>query len=235
MPYRYPDNIPAVAKNWTKPQQRKCIAAANAVLSSGKSEREAIFACIHAAGKTRQKQGPDEYEQASEKASKTFQKLVALYFAGKITLSVFRQRFSDELERHFVVLMLLGLGKQQPTDADYARLNDMLQKEMVYFDNFILQLEADEVSEARASFRAGLYGYTRHVYIAFTIPDFVALGMPVLPGEDCLGGDLCGCWLEVVGEDEEYVYVDWNLDPAKENCEVCISHALEWNPIAIAK
>ena len=51
MPYSYPNNIPKVAKNWTAEEQRKCTAAANAVLRKKGSEQEAIFACIHAAGK----------------------------------------------------------------------------------------------------------------------------------------------------------------------------------------
>lgn len=52
MPYAFPDNIPKVAKNWTPEQQKKCIAAANAVLSDDGSEQDAVFACIRAAGKT---------------------------------------------------------------------------------------------------------------------------------------------------------------------------------------
>lgn len=54
MPYSYPNTIPAVAKNWTAEEQKKCIGAANAVLKSGGSEASAIFACIHAAGKSKQ-------------------------------------------------------------------------------------------------------------------------------------------------------------------------------------
>ncbi len=42
---------PSAAKNWTTEQRRKCVAAANAVLEEGGSEQEAIYACIHAAGK----------------------------------------------------------------------------------------------------------------------------------------------------------------------------------------
>lgn len=52
MPYAFPTNIPRPAKNWTPDEQKKCIAAANAVLASGKDEQTAIFACIRAAGRT---------------------------------------------------------------------------------------------------------------------------------------------------------------------------------------
>ena len=52
MPYSYPKNIPRPAKNWPAADQKKCIAAANAVLADGGSEQSAIFACIRAAGRT---------------------------------------------------------------------------------------------------------------------------------------------------------------------------------------
>ncbi len=46
-------NPPTVSKNWTPEEQHKCVAAANAVLSSGGTEQESIFSCIHAAGKSK--------------------------------------------------------------------------------------------------------------------------------------------------------------------------------------
>lgn len=45
-------NPPPPAKNWTKGEKIKCVAAANAVLADTNSESQAIFACIHAAGKS---------------------------------------------------------------------------------------------------------------------------------------------------------------------------------------
>jgi phage head maturation protease len=54
MPWTY-DNPPAVAQNWTDAQIRRCVDAANAVLDEGGSDEEAIYACIHAAGKDKPK------------------------------------------------------------------------------------------------------------------------------------------------------------------------------------
>lgn len=45
------ENPPDVARNWTRSERERCVAAANAVLERGGSEEEAIFACIRAAGK----------------------------------------------------------------------------------------------------------------------------------------------------------------------------------------
>ena len=52
MPWSYPNNIPKPAKNWTAAEQKRCIASGNAVLREGGSEQDAIFACIHAAGRS---------------------------------------------------------------------------------------------------------------------------------------------------------------------------------------
>lgn len=43
---------PSCAKNWTDAEKAKCVEAGNAVLREGGSEQDAIFACIHNAGKT---------------------------------------------------------------------------------------------------------------------------------------------------------------------------------------
>ena len=53
MPYSYPDRVPSVAMHWTDSEKRKCAREAQAVLDSGKSEEQAIFACIHAAGRSK--------------------------------------------------------------------------------------------------------------------------------------------------------------------------------------
>ena len=45
------DNPPSCAKNWTDAEKARCVSAGNAALADGKSDEEAIFACIAAAGK----------------------------------------------------------------------------------------------------------------------------------------------------------------------------------------
>ena len=66
MPWQYPDNVPRPSKNWEAEEQKKCTAAANAVLREGgwedasdekrkELEKNAIFACIRAAGKSKKK------------------------------------------------------------------------------------------------------------------------------------------------------------------------------------
>lgn len=57
MPWSYPDDVPAVAQNWTAEEQRRCVEAANAVLEETGDDEQAIYACIAAAGKGRKKDG----------------------------------------------------------------------------------------------------------------------------------------------------------------------------------
>lgn len=46
------DDPPSPAKNWDSQAKRKCVIAANAALSAGSTEQNAIFACIRAVGKS---------------------------------------------------------------------------------------------------------------------------------------------------------------------------------------
>jgi len=48
------NNPPPPAKNWSDEEKRKCIQAANAVLRENGSEEDAIFACINAAGRSKE-------------------------------------------------------------------------------------------------------------------------------------------------------------------------------------
>ena len=74
MPYSYPNNVPAVAKNWTPAEQKRCIAAANAVLEADgeDAEQNSIFACIRAAGKTEHPGGKAMYEPEDSLKAETY-------------------------------------------------------------------------------------------------------------------------------------------------------------------
>ena len=72
------DNPPDVAKNWTVEEKEKCVSAANAVLADGGSDEEAIYACIHAAGKS-------ERSGAMGAVDRLWQRVKALFEAEGIT------------------------------------------------------------------------------------------------------------------------------------------------------
>ena len=71
MPYTFPDNIPTVATNWTESEQRKCVTAAQGVLDAGGTEQNAIFACIHNAGRT--------VHPGGKKAMSIFERLAEMF------------------------------------------------------------------------------------------------------------------------------------------------------------
>lgn len=220
-------NPPPPAKNWTETEKKRCIAAANQALKEGKSEQDAIYACIGAAGKSYKQVDEEGYDTIVEDGLKTFQEMVAAYFAGLITLSVLRDRFEQGLEIYFVRLMLLGIGGRDPTPQDMEFLNNKIDEHKRLLDGFLADLAAGKISENRALWRAGLYATDRGAYIFYTVPGAVAALMPGLPGEICLGNGLCGCYLDVQTDDEGNVAVYWVVDPQKESCEVCLGMAAQ--------
>ena len=54
------DDPPPPAKNWTDEEKKKCVKAANDELAGGSTDEEAVFACIHAAGKSKRGKSMDE-------------------------------------------------------------------------------------------------------------------------------------------------------------------------------
>lgn len=220
-------NPPSPAKNWSDKEKRRCVAAANAALRDGKSEAQAIYACIGAAGKSYKQVDEEGYDSVVADGLSTFQKLVGMYFAGLITLSVLRQRFEQAIELYFVRLMLLGIGGREPTARDLEFLNNKIDEHKLLLNTFLAELAVGEISENRALWRAGLYATDREAYIYYTIPDAIALLMPGLPGEICLGNGLCGCYLDVQFDTEGNAAVYWVVDPQKESCEVCLSMAAQ--------
>lgn len=227
MPYSYPSQVPRVAKNWTEPQKKRCTAAANSVLNGGGSEKEAIFACIHAAG-VRKKQGPDDYDRACEDAAIYFQHLLELYYEGEVDIDEFESRFKSGLEEHYARLMLLALGTaREVTEHDLDTIKNRLDKTYSFLDGFVEDIRIGRMTQSRALWRAGLYGFARGAYVNFTIPPDAADLMPVLPGDDCLAGSLCHCSLSSEVDTDGTLYVYWNLDPTSESCGVCIAHSIE--------
>lgn len=233
MPYQYPTNIPRVAKHWSASQQQKCTAAANAVLKSGKSEQEAIFACIHAAGKTKKKmeykQGGEDpdLDRLSEEAMRKFQALIAQYYAGTLTLPELNAALRQEIQELYMEVMITASQGRELTDRDVEWLNNALQEQFDYLDGFMSDMEDGIYTEERAAWRVSLYAFPRSAYMNYKLSPEAAYLMPVLPGDDCLGGSLCKCSLEEERLDDGTILVHWLLDPTAESCAVCIAHAVE--------
>lgn len=59
------ENPPKPAKNFTRSEKIKCVAAANATLEETNDEEQAIFACLRAAGKSKNKANTMEFKQTN--------------------------------------------------------------------------------------------------------------------------------------------------------------------------
>lgn len=218
-------NPPPPAKHWSDSRKRRCVAAANAVLREGGSEEDAIFACIHQA---RSKQSDDEYEKLAEEGAAFFQDLVELYYDGEISLDELEERFQEGIRDHYTLIMLTAIaGKREVTEEDLAWVEARVARETEYLRGFIEDISTGRMTQQRALWRAGLYGYPRAAWVKFSLPEGIAELMGVLPGDDCLGGSLCGCSLDVEYDSDGGAYIYWVLDPMKESCAVCMAHAIE--------
>lgn len=110
-------NPPAVAKNWSEDEQRKCVAAANAVLESAGSDEEAIFACISAAGRSE-----------NRRANMTRMEGVQIFAVGRWNGLEFTVDDLESIARNFKVLqevhrvpLKMGHNDEQPfTDGQPA-------------------------------------------------------------------------------------------------------------------
>lgn len=216
------NNPPSPAKNWSKTEKRRCVHAANRALQMGKSEEQAIYACIGAAGKSYKQVDEDGYDSIVEEGLEIFQSLMVAYFAGLITLSVLRQRFNQAIEIYFIQLMVLGLEGREPTQRDIDFAHGKITEHTALFEVFLADLADGKISENRALWRAGLYATDREAYIYYTVPNAVAALMPGLPGAICYGNGLCGCHLDVQFDAQGNATVYWIINPEKESCAACL-------------
>jgi hypothetical protein len=171
----------------------------------------------------------DEYEVFCEEASSEFRELVQRFLDGLITLQVFRLLFSEKLREHVGELLLLGSGGVSLV-TDMMLIENVMAAQEVYLTGFIIDLP--HMTPNRALFRGSMYAWNRTAFIMGNVPFDVAVSMP-LPGEICLGGDMCKCSLEVhdVGD---FYDVYWRLGVA-EHCAACIAASIQYSPIRIAK
>lgn len=247
MPWSFPNNVPPPARNWTESEQKKCIAAANAVLRDGKTEQEAIFACIHAAGKSVSSKQQLEtrptdsqiamYEDERSNAEQRLLQIADLYIAHAITANEFRARMQQELREYYIRLALIGREGADLSEWDLRDMVEALEVQYAYLDGFTNDLLAAQDADVQFSdryvlWRTSLYSLAWDRMMHHVLPDWLVDILPAIPGVDCLGGGACGCQLawETIGEEVE---VYWLLDPFKEHCVNCISYAMEWSPLTL--
>lgn len=232
------DNPPLPAKNWSSARKHKCVRAANNALSLGKSEEEAIFACIGAAKvkeKTRVSDTQVEiYEEVREETKKRFERF-AVDWLNDRDYNSFKKKMQDELKSFYIRTALIAKGEEELTDSDRLDISRFLANVYEYLDGFIEDLK--EYKKALATdqgviSRTSSYGLGWGVFSRFSIPEELARVLPHLPGISCLGNGDCGCILEWdVSEDGVEVY--WLVNPFKQHCIICADLGIDWNPLVI--
>lgn len=174
------------------------------------------------------------YEKEQAKVSDEFRQLGMSLATGKISRTKFKKQMQDGLKKYYIRIALLGKGGRKLTKQDRADLSRFLSKAYQYLDGFLGDLKSYKanLSEAQVSSRAASYAGGWGVYTRFTIPSVIADMLPALPGVDCLGGALCGCWLEW-SMSGQTIEVYWLLNLSKEHCVLCVSYAADWQPLEL--
>ena len=147
-------NPPAVAKNWTEEEQAKCVAAANEALKDTGDEEQALYACIAAAGK-------------SKNASRAFARADAIEFeafaVGLWNGMTFARADLEQIAANFAALepyhkvpLKLGHNDRQPLTDGYPALGWVTKAWVGAGDK--LMLRAEHVPElVQKAIRTKLY------------------------------------------------------------------------------
>jgi hypothetical protein len=145
-----------------------------------------------------------------------------------------RRRIKAEYTRQY----LLGRGgRSAMTDEDWGSVGGMIADQYRYLDGFAAEIAAGELSEKMIAARSAMY--LQSAREAFNRAQTRGRGIPIgaldaYPGDgaSCLGLTNCGCNLDFHKHGNAW-RVYWILNPAKENCELCIQHAAEWAPFVV--
>lgn len=134
MPWKFPDNVPKVAKNWTEEQQKRCIKVGNAVLRKKGTEQAAIFACIKAAGKTKHPGGKAEGTLDPTELMERLEEMGLGFVLLEGTPTQFEIEYDDG--------RMVALGAVSP-DVDFTKVRAL------YFHNAILAREESNKNKDR--------------------------------------------------------------------------------------
>lgn len=174
------------------------------------------------------------FEKEHARVANEFRQLGVSLTERKISRAKFQKQMQEGLKKYYIRTALLGKGGRKLTKRDRADLSRFLSVAYRYLDRFVGDLKSykakksDVQIQAQAASYAGGWG----VFTRFTIPAVIADMLPALPGVDCLGGALCGCWLEW-SMSGQTIQVWWQLNLSKEHCVLCVDYAAKWRPLEL--
>jgi hypothetical protein len=179
----------------------------------------------------------DDLQKDIDNRKEKLKFLVALFFAGSLTLVKWREAMQHEIEQTYIRAFVLGYGGELDliSEAAWKKLQTVLSQHYKYLDQFTKQL--DKLSEAQAAARAALYAQS--AYQAYSVGQEHQAGngrltLPAYPGDistEC--GSNCRCHWRIVQRADDGWDCYWIVDAAAESCKDCIERGDNWNPITI--
>lgn len=136
-----------------------------------------------------------------------------------------------EIENTQITAYVYGRGGMNNlTPADHARLNTMLTGQRDYWDNFMDEARSGKMqTHAGISHRTNLYTNNARSFHARAMAESWGVDLPTHPGEQRCGPN-CKCSWQIKRR-KDRVEAFWRIDAAAENCDDCLSHSTNYNPL----
>jgi len=156
--------------------------------------------------------------------------------SGVLDLSQWEQTMRDTITKEILRQYLLGIGGDSAMGPDdYAIVEELTQTQFDFLSGFSARIANGEYSPAKIAAISKMY--INSAGKAFEQASAKVRGLPEMPiypkGDGvCLGLVNCGCHWEYHFRNGRWECY-WVMNPAKENCELCIDHAQEWNPLIV--
>lgn len=178
------------------------------------------------------------YDQEQQAQASEFGRVTDNYLNGTTPLVTLIDFFKKSLRDYYIRLALIAKDGYKLTDQDKIDLGILLARTYDYLDGFISDLKFYSTSKNIATdngaiSRGASYANAWHTFSRYSIPSALADALPALPGQDCLGGPACGCWLEWE-KDGDIINVWWRLNPIKGHCVLCMDYAVTWQPYEVS-
>lgn len=156
--------------------------------------------------------------------------------AGDMTVAAWERRMQRTIRELHANEFAFGRGgRQQVTDAEWARLAGVATEQERYLAEFAAAIARGELTPAQVAARAAMYGdAARSSYERGRAATYDGLSLPGYPGDGetpCLTNCLCS-W--AIDDDEAEWRATWELDGG-EHCAGCVARSELWNPYVQAR
>ena len=178
----------------------------------------------------------DQIQEDIDSSKERAATLVRLLFTGALSLAAWQDSMEQEIVDQYIRSYQLGRGGiPAMTEADWNKVNDLVQAQYKYLAQFALEVGA--LSEAVAAARAGLYMQSAMQAYSTGQQQKIGGGALVLPAHPGDGSTACGvncrCEWRIVERRDGGWNCAWDVDANAESCEDCLKRGSEWNPLVV--